>query len=215
MPIYLLNETLKFPHPSEAEDGILAVGGDLSPERILLAYQEGIFPWYSEDDPILWWSPDPRCVLYPEELKVSKSMRKILKDNIFEVTINTCFEKVILACANTPRKNQKGTWIDENIKKAYSQLHHDGFAHSIEVWKDNELVGGLYGIWLGNVFFGESMFSLLPNASKVGLITWVQYLQNEGVKLIDCQIYTPHLESLGASLISRNDYLIALSLHLQ
>lgn len=205
-----LTSKLEFPEPSSAfADGLLAFGGDLSTERLLLAYKNGIFPWYSEDEPILWWSPDPRMVLFPEELKVSKSMKQIINKKAFSTSINKNFEAVIDACAKIKRDEQSGTWITPEMKEAYTQLHQKGYAYSVEVWHDNDLVGGLYGIWLKEkqVFCGESMFSKLSNASKYGFIFWVNYLQSYGVRLIDCQVYTTHLESLGAREISREAFL--------
>ena len=168
MPIYNLHPTyLGFPNPSEAEDGLLAIGGDLSAERLLQAYSKGIFPWYSNNEPIMWWSPNPRCVLPLDKLKVSKSMKKVLKDNLFKVTFDTSFQQVIDNCKQVPRKEQEGTWITEEMLAAYTQLHQLGYAHSVEVWRDKKLVGGLYGVSLGKAFFGESMFSKQSNASKI------------------------------------------------
>jgi len=203
--IFRLDDRLLFPAPELAEpDGLLAVGGDLSVKRLLLAYQNGIFPWYSEDDPILWFSPHERFVLYPSALKISKSMRQVLRSNRFSVTTNQCFEKVIEACSMVEREGQDGTWITADMKAAYIQLHVQGHAHSVEVWQQDKLVGGLYGIKINNVFCGESMFSMVSNASKVALI----YLCNTGLyKLIDCQVHTNHLESMGALLISREEYM--------
>ncbi len=209
-----LTSKLEFPEPSSAfADGLLAFGGDLSTERLLLAYKNGIFPWYSEDEPILWWSPNPRMVLFPEELKVSKSMKQIINKKAFSTSINKNFEAVIDACAKIKRDEQSGTWITPEMKEAYIHLHQKGYAYSVEVWHNNDLVGGLYGIWLKEkqVFCGESMFSKLSNASKYGFIFWVNYLQSYGVRLIDCQVYTPHLESLGAREISREAFLSFLS----
>jgi leucyl/phenylalanyl-tRNA--protein transferase len=203
--IFRLDDRLLFPAPELAEpDGLLAVGGDLSVKRLLLAYQNGIFPWYSEDEPILWFSPHERFVLYPAELKLSKTMRQVLRSNRFTITTNQCFAMVIEACSSIEREGQDGTWITDEMKTAYQQLHDEGYAHSIEVWQQGELVGGLYGIKINNVFCGESMFSLVSNASKVALI----YLCNTGLyKIIDCQVHTNHLESMGARLISREEYM--------
>jgi leucyl/phenylalanyl-tRNA--protein transferase len=203
--IFRLDECLLFPDPELAEpDGLLAVGGDLSTERLLLAYQNGIFPWYGDDTPILWYSPHERFVLFPAELKVSKSMRQLLRPDKFAVTVDTCFEKVITACSSVTRNGQDGTWITGEMKAAYIQFHSDGFAHSVEVWQQNNLVGGLYGIKMGAVFCGESMFSLASNASKIALI----HLCNSGLyQLIDCQVHTNHLASMGARLISRKEYM--------
>jgi len=211
MPIHVLDDRLWFPAVTEAnEDGLLAIGGNLSTDRILLAYKKGIFPWYDGDIP-LWWSPNPRFVLFPDQLKVSKSMNALIKKDAFRFTINTCFKEVITACQNTKRKNQDGTWINDDIISTYTELHHAGFAHSAEVWIENKLIGGLYGIWIGKLFFGESMFSHKSNASKYAFIKWVDYLQQNGVVLIDCQVYTEHLESLGAIMIDRNYFLDILS----
>jgi len=208
LPLFVLDKNLSFPPVHLAEpDGLIAIGGDLSVERLLLAYKSGIFPWY-EGDHILWWCPDPRFVLFPAELKVSKSMKQVLKKNDpiatgFDFTINKDFEKVINNCKTITRKGQEGTWITDDVKKAYTILHKKGIAHSAEVWKEGKLVGGLYGIRLGKIFFGESMFSKETNASKYAFIKYVQQLQAEGVDLIDCQVYTEHLESLGAKMIAR------------
>ncbi|WP_295718275.1 leucyl/phenylalanyl-tRNA--protein transferase [Mucilaginibacter sp.] len=206
--IFRLDEQLLFPEPDLAEpDGLLAVGGDLSTPRLLLAYQNGIFPWYSDDTPILWYSPHERFVLYPQELKISKSMRQVLQSGKFRVTTNTCFAEVIKACSVAPREGQDGTWITDDMQAAYIKLHEDGYAHSVEVWEQNELVGGLYGMWVGEVFCGESMFSRVSNASKAALI----YLcQTNRFKLIDCQVHTSHLESMGARMISREQYIAVL-----
>lgn len=210
MPIYALDKhQLAFPPPYLAEeDGMLAIGGDLSCERLLLAYSMGIFPWFSEHEPILWWSPNPRCVLYPEDLKISKSMKQVFRKGIFEITSDQNFRDVIKACQHQPRKGQDGTWITDEMLEAYCQLHELGFAHSIEVWNsEKELVGGLYGISIGGCYFGESMFARQSNASKAGFITLVLNLQKWGIQLIDCQIHTNHLESLGAIEIPRPMYL--------
>ena len=203
--IFRLDERLIFPKPDLAEpDGLLAVGGDLSTERLLLAYQNGIFPWYSDDTPILWYSPHERFVLYPDELKISKSMRQVLRSGKLRVTFDTCFNDVITACSTAPREGQDGTWIVPDMIAAYNRLHLEGYAHSVEVWQDDKLVGGLYGVHVGDVFCGESMFSRVSNASKTALI----YLCNTALyKLIDCQVHTGHLESLGARMISREQYM--------
>lgn len=206
----ILNPGLPFPSVEEADaDGLLAVGGELTVSRLLSAYRSGIFPWYDSSQPILWWSPDPRMVLFPEKLKVSKSMRQLLRKQAFEVTFNQNFEEVIHACASINREGQGGTWITPEMSNAYIQLHRDGHACSVEVWKNKELVGGLYGVFLKEkgIFCGESMFSRASNASKYGFIKWVQHLRGEGVKLIDCQLHTPHLESLGAEEIPRQEFL--------
>ena len=202
--MFVLNKELFFPPLTMAdENGLLAIGGDLSTERLLLAYRNGIFPWYNEDEPICWWSPNPRFVLYPTELKVSSSMRTVLNNGKFRFTINRAFTQVIQNCKTVTRKDQEGTWISPAMQKAYTALYEQGFAHSAETWMDGKLVGGLYGIRLGNIFFGESMFSLKTNASKFAFINYVQQLQKENVQLIDCQLHTIHLESLGARMISR------------
>ncbi|MBB3054801.1 leucyl/phenylalanyl-tRNA--protein transferase [Mucilaginibacter gotjawali] len=202
--IFRLDERLLFPDPELAEpDGLLAIDGDLSTERLLLAYQCGIFPWYSDDTPILWYSPHERFVIFPAELKISRSMRKVLTSGSFTITTNNCFEKVIAACSAIERPGQDGTWITAEMKEAYVNLHQKGHAHSVEVWQHDQLIGGLYGIKTGNIFCGESMFSLVSNASKVALI----HLCGMGYKLIDCQVYTPHLASMGARMISRAEYM--------
>ena len=202
-----LTNNMPFPDISEAsEEGLLAIGGDLSVTRLLSAYKQGIFPWFADEDPILWWAPDPRFVLFPKKLKVSKSMQQVLRNANFEVSVNKDFNGVIKACALAKRADQEGgTWITNNMMKAYTQLYELGYAKSVEVWKNNELVGGLYGVDLDNdVFCGESMFTKESNASKVGFIT---FIQNTNYKLIDCQVYTQHLESLGAEDISRDDFM--------
>ncbi|MDR6941717.1 leucyl/phenylalanyl-tRNA--protein transferase [Mucilaginibacter pocheonensis] len=206
--IFRLDERLLFPEPDLAEpDGLLAVGGDLSTKRLLLAYQNGIFPWYSDDTPILWYSPHERFVLYPQELKITKSMRQVLRSGKFTVTADTCFNEVITACAAAPRDGQDGTWITDDMKAAYNQLHAEGHAHSVEVWEHNELVGGIYGVQVGGVFCGESMFSRVSNASKTALI---HLCQSGQYQLVDCQVHTAHLESLGARMISREQYMAVL-----
>lgn len=206
--MFLLNNELFFPPAQTAdENGFLAIGGDLSTERILLAYRNGIFPWYNEGEPICWWSPDPRFVLFPHELRISSSMKTILNSGKYKFTIDSDFEQVIQNCKTVPRKGQEGTWISPAMQKAYTLLHKKGFAHSAETWMENKLVGGLYGIRLGNIFFGESMFSVNSNASKFAFINYVQYLQGENVRLIDCQLHTKHLESLGARMINRELFL--------
>lgn len=208
MPVYLLDDTLWFPPVEEAmPDGLLAAGGDLSAERLLLAYSSGIFPWYNEEEIPLWWSPDPRFVLFPEELKVSKSMKQVIKRNEFEFRVNTAFNEVIRNCSLTYRKGQPGTWISKDIIDAYTNLHELGFAFSAEAWQAGSLVGGLYGVLLGNLFFGESMFSNVSNASKFAFIKWVELLKENGIVLIDCQVHTAHLESLGARMISRESFM--------
>ncbi|WP_374948820.1 leucyl/phenylalanyl-tRNA--protein transferase [Mucilaginibacter sp.] len=203
--IFRLDERIIFPDPKLAEDdGLLAIGGDLSVERLLLAYQNGIFPWYSDDEPILWFSPHERFVLFPPELRLSKSMRQVLRSGRFKVTVNTCFDDVVAACAAAKREGQDGTWITADMQAAYSRLHELGFAHSVEVWDNSTLVGGLYGVQAGNVFCGESMFSKVNNASKTALI-WLCI--NRSYSLIDCQVHTEHLESMGARMIGREEYI--------
>ena len=203
----LLGAAFIFPPVEMASsEGILAFGGDLQPERLILAYQSGIFPWYNEGEPIIWYTPARRMVLFPEELKISKSMRRFMAKNEFSITWNKAFEQVIDHCQKSPRKDQLGTWITEEMKEAYIKLHQLGFAKSIEVWAKDELVGGLYGVDLGHVFCGESMFSKVSNASKLAFIHLVQELQKKGYKLIDCQVYNEHLESLGAREISRKEF---------
>jgi leucyl/phenylalanyl-tRNA--protein transferase len=200
-------------HALREPDGLLAVGGDLAPERILSAYRQGIFPWFSPGQPILWWSPDPRAVLLPEKLKVSRSLRKTINKGSFRVTFDTAFEQVIRACAATPRRGQPGTWITEEMQQAYIHLHRMGHAHSAESWSGDDLVGGLYGIRLGRVFYGESMFSRRTDASKVAFVHLVRKLQEEGVVLIDCQVTTDHLLSLGAEEIPRRRFVELLRQH--
>ncbi|WP_231425804.1 leucyl/phenylalanyl-tRNA--protein transferase [Pedobacter sp. Leaf250] len=200
----LLEDDYSFPDPSLAEaDGLLAIGGDLSVDRLLSAYSNGIFPWFSEGDPILWYAPHERYVIYPDKIKVSKSMKKILSANTFEITVDKAFEDVIINCANTPRKDQDGTWITNDMQQAYTNLHQQGYAHSVEVWLDGTLVGGLYGLKMNRVFCGESMFSHVSNASKAALI----YLSKLNIDLIDCQLPNDHLISLGAEMIDMDKYL--------
>ena len=228
MPLFALDKSLIFPPVDLSEpDGLLAMGGDLSTERLLTAYKSGIFPWYEGDTP-LWWCPDPRFVLFPGELKVSKSMKSLLRNKSFTFTVNRDFASVIRQCKLTARKDQDGTWITDEVEHAYIKLHKLGYAHSAEVWEGTahsdadvsssvlsdtgvaegaRLVGGLYGIRMGHVFFGESMFSKVSNASKYAFISYVEQLGAEGVKLIDCQVYTEHLESLGARMISRKGFM--------
>ncbi len=186
-------------------DGLLAVGGDLQPERLLYAYRNGIFPWYGPDQPILWWSPDPRLVLYPEQLHVSRSLAKTLRQQRFSVTFDQAFEQVIQACA-APRPGQAGTWITPEMQMAYVEMHRLGHAHSVECWQQGRLVGGLYGLAMGRVFFGESMFAHMTDASKVGFVTLVRQLERWDYRLIDCQVYTGHLERLGARMIPRREF---------
>lgn len=216
MPVFRLSDRIIFPEPEfSREDGLLAVGGDLSIARILLAYRMGIFPWYAHGDPILWWSPDPRLVLYPDALHVSRSLIRTLKQDRFSVTLDQDFNQVIAACAGAPRVNQPGTWITADMMDAYCRLHEAGFAHSVEVWDQEELAGGLYGVSLGKCFFGESMFARKNNASKVGLVTLVRLLQKWAFNLIDCQVTTQHLVRLGAIEIPRNQFMAELELALK
>lgn len=205
MVFQLLDDLIAFPNTNLAEpDGLLAIGGDLSIERLHLAYQNGIFPWFSEGEPIAWYAPQERCVIYPSELKISKSMRKVWLGNTFEITVNSAFAAVIANCAKIPREGQFGTWITDHMQQAYLNLHQAGLAHSVEVWQQGGLVGGLYGVSINKVFCGESMFSLVSNASKIALI----YLgQNMGLELIDCQMPNDHLMSLGAKMIDNATYL--------
>jgi leucyl/phenylalanyl-tRNA--protein transferase len=207
MSLWILENELMFPPVETAEpDGLLAIGGDLSPERLLLAYKSGIFPWY-EGEHILWWSPNPRFVLFPDELKKNKSAESLLKKKQLDFTINKAFGDVIHECKKIPRPGQDGTWITDEVEKAYHAMHKLGHAHSAEVWDDGQLVGGLYGIRLGKVFFGESMFSLITNASKIAFTLYVQQLKKEGIELIDCQVYTKYLESFGARMIPRKEFI--------
>jgi leucyl/phenylalanyl-tRNA--protein transferase len=216
MPVYKLPEELIFPPPEEAEgEGLLAVGGDLSIERILLAYHTGIFPWFTNGSPILWWSPDPRLVLEPSKLRISKSLEKVIKKGLFTITLDQAFDAVIRGCAETKRRDGKGTWIVEDMVQAYEALHEAGFAHSVESWCEGKLVGGIYGVSLGNAFFGESMFYRAKDASKVAFVHLVRLLEHWGFALIDCQITTPHLVSFGAHEIPRSQFLGLLKSALQ
>lgn len=206
---WLNPHSLDFPPIDQAlsdPNGLLAVGGDLAAPRLVEAYRRGIFPWYEDDQLILWWSPDPRLVLVPQDVHISKSMRKIIRQGQFRVSADSAFEMVISTCSNISREGQRGTWITEDMMDAYIELHHQGYAHSIEVWQDDALVGGLYGIAIGSAFFGESMFSLASNASKMALIALTQYLQSRGYRLIDCQMETDHLKSMGAVVINRDEF---------
>ena len=207
MPLFALSKEIVFPpvHLSEP-DGLLAMGGDLSTERLLLAYRSGIFPWFDGDTP-LWWCPNPRFVLFPQELKVSKSMKQLIKKQAFAFSIDNAFAEVINNCKSAPRKGQDGTWITDEVKAAYLRLHQLGYAHSAEAWQNGELMGGCYGIRMGHVFFGESMFSKAANASKYAFINYVHALQKENIQLIDCQVHTSHLESLGARMIEREKFI--------
>lgn len=208
MPVFRLTRRLAFPVPELAEpDGLLAVGGDLSAERLLLAYRNGIFPWYEEGQPLLWWSPDPRLVLFPERLRVSHSMRQVINAGRFTSTINRDFRAVVTACGSVPRPGQRGTWITPGMLKAYCRLHEAGHAHSVETWREGQLAGGLYGVAVGRCFCGESMFARESNASKFALVALVRHLRERGFDLIDCQIPTPHLLSLGAEEMPRAEFL--------
>lgn len=204
MTVFLLSDDIKFPSPDLAsKSGLLAVGGDLSIKRLLCAYSLGIFPWFSKDEPVLWWSPDPRMVLYPEEIRISKSLKKIIKKGVFKITADTVFEKVIKQCADVRLRGNEETWIVDDMIQAYISLHKAGFAHSVEAWHNRKLVGGLYGVSIGKCFFGESMFTLKNNASKVAFVRLVDYLKQSSFKIIDCQVATQHLKNFGARMISR------------
>jgi len=208
MPIYQLPKEPIFPHPCEAvHDGLLAIGGDLSPERLIAAYSTGIFPWFSNNDPILWWSPNPRMILIPDKFKVSKSLKQTLKKDKFKIRVDFAFEEVIDSCNKVPRKEQNGTWITDDMKNAYIKMHKLGLAHSFEAWEGNKLVGGLYGISLGKAFFGESMFHKRTDASKVAFFYLSEFAKKNKFLFIDCQLPTTHLASLGANEISRDDFL--------
>lgn len=212
--MYILDDSISFPHPSQANEyGVLAIGGDLKTDRLILAYRNGIFPWFEEGQEVMWWSPNPRMVLYPYKLKVSKSMKKVIKQNSYKVTFDSAFEDVINNCKSIYRKGQEGTWITSQMKNAYVELHNKGIAHSVEVWEGKEIVGGLYGVNIGKVFCGESMFSKKSNTSKLAFITLVEYLSNQDYHFIDCQLYTDHLASLGAEEIPRNQFLNELFEH--
>ncbi len=208
MPVFSLSERLSFPPPHLAiSEGLLAVGGDLSPERLLLAYRQGIFPWYSPGEPILWWSPDPRLVLYPDELRISRSLRRTIRRKRFSITFDQAFAAVVQACAQTRRSYGHGTWITKEMQAAYAELHRIGHAHSVEAWQEGQLVGGLYGVSIGGAFFGESMFSRVSDASKVAFVTFVRRLRQIDVRLIDCQVRTDHLIRFGAREIPRKLFL--------
>jgi leucyl/phenylalanyl-tRNA--protein transferase len=208
MPVYLLSNDIAFPSPNLAsEDGLLAVGGDLSEKRLLLAYRMGIFPWYAAAEPILWWSPDPRLVLYPEEFRISKSLKKDIGKDEFRVSVDQAFEQVIKECAQIRRQKNEGTWIVDEMIRAYCRLHAAGYAHSVEAWQNDILVGGLYGVSLGKCFFGESMFSRIANASKIAFVALVNHLNTLSFDLIDCQVTTEHLMSFGAREIPRTIFL--------
>lgn len=208
MPVFALDDELIFPHPSLREpDGLMAVGGDLSPQRLLLAYRWGIFPWYHEGQPILWWWLAPRLMVRPKDVHVSHSVRNVINKKKFTVTFDRDFNTVMQRCGSVSRVGQEGTWIMPEMIEAYTALHHLGYAHSVEVWEDDQLVGGLYGIALGRIFFGESMFAESPNASKVGFVFFAQHLASLGFLWIDCQQDTPHMRSLGADLVEEEDFM--------
>lgn len=211
--VTLLDETIAFPPVEDAWEGLLAVGGDLQEARLIAAYEHGVFPWYGEEDPILWWAPEERSILYLDKLHVSKSMRSVINQNRFELRIDTAFAEVIQACADV-RSNTEGTWISKDIIEAYIRLHELGLAHSFEAWRNGNLVGGLYGVSIGHMFFGESMFSAESNASKFAFINLVEWAKDNGYGPIDCQISNPHLASLGAEIISRQAYTKLLRTHL-
>jgi leucyl/phenylalanyl-tRNA---protein transferase len=212
VPIYKLTDENIFPHPSLAEpDGLLAIGGDLSPERLLLAYTNGIFPWYDKDEPLLWWTPDPRCVLFPPKFLPSKSLRSLINKKLFEIKFDTAFKKVIEFCANVNRKGQNGTWITPEMIEAYTHLHELGFAHSVESFYQGQLVGGLYGVAIGKAFFGESMFYAVSNASKVAFFYLIEKLRQWKFEIIDIQITSEHLINMGAEEISRDEFLSILN----
>lgn len=208
MPVFALTDELRFPHPSQAADGgLLAVGGDLRPERLILAYSHGIFPWYSEGRPILWWCPSPRLVIEPASLYVGRSLRKTMRREPYRITMDTAFERVIDACAKTPRPDQDGTWITRALRAAMIRLHRLGIAHSVEAWEDDALVGGLYGLSIGAAFFGESMFAHRPDASKIAFVTLAQQLARWDFDFIDCQVVTDHLLRFGAFELELDDFL--------
>ena len=212
MSVYWLNKHIIFPPVDEADhDGLLAIGGDLTPRRLIAAYAQGIFPWYNED-PILWFSPNPRCILLPDDVHISKSLTRTLKKQQYEIRFDTSFDAVIRACGEAPRPGQDGTWITEEMLDAYGELFRLGYAHSIEAWEDDQLVGGLYGVSLGAAFFGESMFAIRPDASKVAFATLVAQLRRWHFRFIDCQVHTPHLERFGAKMWPRQEFLSALHL---
>lgn len=216
MPVFLLSDRLAFPSPRLATaEGLLAVGGDLSQQRLLLAYRMGIFPWFSDGDPILWWSPDPRMVLFPSEFRITKTLRKILKRDVFQVTMDRAFTEVINRCRQVREQNKEGTWIVEDMIGAYCELHEAGFAHSVEAWQDGKLTGGLYGVSLGRCFFGESMFTLKSNASNVALVHLIRYLRQHAFDMVDCQVRTSHLMRFGAREIPRDHFLSLLKMSLQ
>jgi leucyl/phenylalanyl-tRNA--protein transferase len=210
VPVYALSPQLIFPPPEHAVEGLLAVGGDLSPERLLLAYRSGIFPWYGEETPILWHSPDPRCVIAIDHLHVGRTLRRAITKGTYAVRYDTAFERVIRACKATPRPGQDGTWITDEMEAAYVKLHAMGYAHSVEAWAGDELAGGLYGVSLGRIFFGESMFAHQPNASKVALVALAERLRGWGFRIIDAQVPTPHTLAMGAEEWTRKRFLMVL-----
>jgi len=211
MPVFLISKEIAFPPPHLASpEGLLAIGGDLSRERLLTAYKLGIFPWYSDGQPIMWWSPDPRLVLYPGEIRISKSLKRTIGKGIFHITMDKAFGEVIKGCAGVRRPNENGTWIVPEMMDAYRDLHESGFAHSVEAWIDGVLVGGLYGISLGRCFFGESMFSVMSDASKVAFVKLVEHLTRHSFGLVDCQVPTDHLIRFGAREISREQFMVKL-----
>ena len=216
MPVYLLSEALTFPPPGSAsQEGLLAVGGDLSLERLLSAYAQGIFPWFSKSEPILWWSPDPRLVLFPKEFKVSKTLKRVINRSLFRITVDRAFRPVITECAETRLRRKEPTWIVGDMIEAYCRMHESGFAHSVEAWQGGVLVGGLYGVSLGKCFFGESMFARVSNASKVAFAWLVDFLISHAFQMIDCQVTTKHLVSLGAREIPRDRFLTLLQASLE
>jgi leucyl/phenylalanyl-tRNA--protein transferase len=210
MPIYRLTKALAFPPPEHAEEGLLAVGGDLSFPRLLLAYENGIFPWYDEDEPILWWSPDPRMVFFPKQWQPSRRLARTIRSGRYRITADTAFEEVIRACAATPRRHEQGTWILPQMADAYIDLHHEGYAHSVECWEGDELAGGLYGVSIGACFFGESMFHRRTDASKAAFAALVGCCRTWGFGLIDGQLPNPHLEQLGGLVLPRAEFLALL-----
>ncbi|MBF0302622.1 MAG: leucyl/phenylalanyl-tRNA--protein transferase [Desulfamplus sp.] len=209
MPVFMLsNSSIQFPPPHLARyDGLICVGGDLTSQRLIKAYQNGIFPWFSEGDPILWWSPDPRLVLYPDKINISRSLNKKIRKQCFTITMDTAFEEVIVACSQYRGEKRKSTWLVDEMVKAYRDLHKLGYAHSVESWQDGKLAGGLYGVSLGRIFFGESMFSYISDASKVALASLCGYLKQQNFDLIDCQVTSEHLLSMGAEEISRRGFI--------
>lgn len=208
MPVFHLSDKFIFP-PAElaGKEGLLAVGGDLTQQRLLLAYQMGIFPWFSDGDPILWWSPDPRLVLYPSEIKVSRSLQKLIRKRAFQITMDTAFERVVRECVSVRIENDEGTWITDEMIEAYCRLHASGYAHSVEVWSEGRIAGGLYGVSLGRCFFGESMFTRIANGSKIALVMLTRYLYELSFMMIDCQVTTDHLIRFGAREIPRQEFL--------